>query len=607
MPNDLINKLSLVLTYDHQISHQEALKKSETYYYDYFLPALEKFFDKYHSLDISIDKLEINLSKLPSSEIENKLFVVFEEELKKHTHNVDVSRPAFKPDTATTFSQLLFDFLKNPVVPWYYPVDMRFDINNIAQTGFQEILADKLLFKKLLSTISNHATTYFRFASMVDEHLLDTIIIKILSENYPKVSDNDKSGYDNINKTLQSYTVSNRKKVKVCFLEHLLFESKHIRPGTSGEKDHFQQENIETVLQVPDESFQHIIEPIIRLLEEKTGFFEYHAVSLLYLIGLLKRFFVQKMETLGLKSFPEHNEVKTWKKLAQLLAQLSGNEERSATEKISFLQNNDTTLMHITGILTQLFEDEKRYSDARTLLYKNNAKILFCLVAVLQQLFTKKDLNTHTSSFSEHNTKSKISPAELLLRRYEQEKERLWNEAVFLEKTTEQLPDIPVSNAGLILFNPMIETFFRNLGYTNESGHFKSFRHRIRAVHVLHAISGTKEKHDDHLLQLNKLICGISVMFPVDPGFRMDKREKDEVTSLIVSVVEHWKALKGTSVAGFQEAFVRRKGLLQKSQNDWILRVENKTIDILLDDLPWSINLLKYPWIPYVIYVDWKR
>ena len=94
---------------------------------------------------------------------------------------------------------------------------------------------------------------------------------------------------------------------------------------------------------------------------------------------------------------------------------------------------------------------------------------------------------------------------------------------------------------------------------------------------------------------------------PINPSFRIKKQEKEEINELLKAVLTHWNVLKSSSVKGLQESFIQRKGTMEKSGNDWIVRVENTGIDVLLDDLPWSIHILKFSWNPYIIHVEWKH
>lgn len=94
---------------------------------------------------------------------------------------------------------------------------------------------------------------------------------------------------------------------------------------------------------------------------------------------------------------------------------------------------------------------------------------------------------------------------------------------------------------------------------------------------------------------------------PVDPAFRIKKQEREELNDLLKAVLTHWRALKSTSIRGLQESFIRRRGTIEKNDNDWIVRVENTGIDILLNDLPWSVQIMKFPWNNYIIFVEWSH
>lgn len=165
---------------------------------------------------------------------------------------------------------------------------------------------------------------------------------------------------------------------------------------------------------------------------------------------------------------------------------------------------------------------------------------------------------------------------------------------------------IPVHNAGLVLFQPFLISFFDRMGLLESRKSFKSLESQLRAAHLLHELSGFGGEHLEHLLPLNKLLCGINIMFPIGTTFEAMDEEKREVDGLLKATIRNWSAIGNVSPAGFQEAFVKREGLLERSQDEWILRVESKGIDVLLDYIPWDVHVLTFPWNDYLIYVDWK-
>jgi hypothetical protein len=85
----------------------------------------------------------------------------------------------------------------------------------------------------------------------------------------------------------------------------------------------------------------------------------------------------------------------------------------------------------------------------------------------------------------------------------------------------------------------------------------------------------------------------------------LTKIEKIEAEDLITSAINHWKALKSTSIKGFQISFLQRKGILTEKEDLWTLQVEKKSHDLLLDSLPWSFSLIKLPWMKKMIQVEW--
>jgi hypothetical protein len=55
-----------------------------------------------------------------------------------------------------------------------------------------------------------------------------------------------------------------------------------------------------------------------------------------------------------------------------------------------------------------------------------------------------------------------------------------------------------------------------------------------------------------------------------------------------------------------RETFLQRPGKLEWHSDKVTLTVETKTVDILLDQRPWSIALIKLPWMALPLYVTWR-
>ncbi len=162
-----------------------------------------------------------------------------------------------------------------------------------------------------------------------------------------------------------------------------------------------------------------------------------------------------------------------------------------------------------------------------------------------------------------------------------------------------------IMNTGLVLLVPFLHRFFENAGLTHED-EFVSGRHRMRAAFLLHRIAEPSGAFHEDVLLLNKLLCGIPASASVDIHQKLLHRERQEIADLLGSVIAHWKALKNTTSAGFRDAFLRRKGTIEKSGADYLVRVETLPHDILMSSLPWSIGMTRFPWNDYTVHAEWN-
>lgn len=161
-----------------------------------------------------------------------------------------------------------------------------------------------------------------------------------------------------------------------------------------------------------------------------------------------------------------------------------------------------------------------------------------------------------------------------------------------------------IENAGLCLLAPFLPALFKQLGYT-EKNQFISPIKAHRALFLLQYMVNKRQKIDEYTLQLNKLLCGLKID-EIIKGFRkLTIRERKEADDLVASAIEHWKVLRSTSLEGFRRSFLQRKGILTQKENFWLLQVEKNAYDLLLDNIPWTFHIIKLPWMPKMIQVEW--
>lgn len=162
-----------------------------------------------------------------------------------------------------------------------------------------------------------------------------------------------------------------------------------------------------------------------------------------------------------------------------------------------------------------------------------------------------------------------------------------------------------VSNAGLVILWPFLIRYFDMLKLTKDE-HFINEGATLKAIHLLQYLATGKENHPEHELYLNKLICGVLPNTPLDMKLSLTATEKETSESLLSGVIGNWPIIHDTSIEGLRETFLMRDGTIRFREDAVELRVENKTVDILLDSLPWGYSMVKLPWMKLPIHVIWR-
>ena len=170
-------------------------------------------------------------------------------------------------------------------------------------------------------------------------------------------------------------------------------------------------------------------------------------------------------------------------------------------------------------------------------------------------------------------------------------------------------PDyIPVTNAGLCLFAPWIIRLFGMLDLLAEDRKdFKDMDARIRAIFILQRlVTAEQREYKESDLAFNRLLVACPFNVPLPKSLELTDKETETVESMLAGVKANWPKMENTSIGGFQRSFIEREGQLEQRENKWVLTVENKAYDILLDSLPWSYKMIRFPWLKKPISVSWR-
>ncbi|HTF20023.1 MAG TPA: contractile injection system tape measure protein [Chryseolinea sp.] len=167
------------------------------------------------------------------------------------------------------------------------------------------------------------------------------------------------------------------------------------------------------------------------------------------------------------------------------------------------------------------------------------------------------------------------------------------------------VPDeIYLDHAGLILCWPYLSKLFERLSYLL-NGAFQNTASQERAIQVLGYIATGHDRCEEHELSIAKILTNWPFQMPLGYPLKLRRKEMREAEIMIANLIANWSILKDTSIDGVRSSFFQRRGKLLKDESGWRLIVEQKSYDMLLDHLPYGISLIKLPWNMTFIRVDW--
>ncbi len=173
-------------------------------------------------------------------------------------------------------------------------------------------------------------------------------------------------------------------------------------------------------------------------------------------------------------------------------------------------------------------------------------------------------------------------------------------------KPLEILPEyIFIQNAGIVLAGPYLPRLFAMTGLL-EDNQFRDDEAAWRAVYLLQYAADPVADPPEHVLALNKILCGFTPEEPPPGDIALTDKEKEAVEGLLKAMIAHWTIIGSTSVAGLRESFLQREGRLSFEKEAWHLLVEPRAFDMLLDRLPWSFKVTRYAWMKVPLYVEWR-
>ncbi len=259
---------------------------------------------------------------------------------------------------------------------------------------------------------------------------------------------------------------------------------------------------------------------------------------------------------------------------------------RNILEISAASERNFKVPVWVHGILEQYFDGLKKQPIPHTTITSN----LPALVPIIRLWEQKTNANGHQASaesikeITDNQEDQDVIP---------DEQPKLEEEGIF------------VQHAGVVLLHPFLSTFFSRSRLT-KAGKFINLKTQQKALYLLHYLCTGTFQAEEHELVIPKVLCGYPLQKPVHKQARLTKADKEESEHVLEELIRQWEMLKNTSSAGLREGFLQRQGKLQNKNDMLYIQVEAKSIDILLDHLPWNLSIIKLPWMKHLIRVEWR-
>lgn len=177
------------------------------------------------------------------------------------------------------------------------------------------------------------------------------------------------------------------------------------------------------------------------------------------------------------------------------------------------------------------------------------------------------------------------------------------------EKNTLEINLTGIENAGLAILSPWFPRLFSLLGWLNEQKTgFNSTDSQIRAIFIMQRlITSERREYNEQELAFNRILTGTSFSIPLPKQLDLTTKEIETANSMLEGVKGNWDKMKNTSMEGFQHSFIERTGRLDEREEKLLLTVDERSYDILLDTLPWSYSMIRFPWLQKRINVLWRN
>ncbi|HLT40360.1 MAG TPA: contractile injection system tape measure protein, partial [Enhygromyxa sp.] len=174
-----------------------------------------------------------------------------------------------------------------------------------------------------------------------------------------------------------------------------------------------------------------------------------------------------------------------------------------------------------------------------------------------------------------------------------------------LARPRARLDEHYLDDAGIVLLWPFLERFYGRLGLLDERRGFLHPSAREQAIALLELLATGELDPPEHRLPLAKLLCGVAPDHPFALDEPLAEPQVAEAERLLSAVIDNAPILGAMPIPSFRAAFLQRPAALSIRDGTWLLRVERRSHDVVLDRFEWSWSWIRLPWMPDPLQVEW--
>ena len=222
------------------------------------------------------------------------------------------------------------------------------------------------------------------------------------------------------------------------------------------------------------------------------------------------------------------------------------------------------------------------------------------LQPIIKKLLHEKILKPAHIISEEINNENKKSPWNENINTNKNKKEAIM-------KANENIEEqgIFITLAGIVLLHPFLSSLFGGL-HLLEKKQFTHLQSQEKAIIVLYYLATGKSVAAEHELVIPKILAGFPIENTITKNTTLTEEEMEEADGLLIAVIAQWSILRNTSLTGLRETFLQRSGKIFTKNKEMHIQMEKSSIDILLDHLPWGLNIIKLPWVNNIIRTEWR-